>query len=214
VRRWLSADDRPVLVGGSTHGHEEVWVAEAAREAAARLGIDLRVVLAPRHPERSSQVAEALEQHGWVVRRWSRHQRKSPPWLALRGKELVLVDTIGDLEAFYGACDLAYVGGSLVPHGGQNMLEPASMGRAVVFGPHIANFQRDVEILLGASAARQVSDRSELAVAFAELLGDAAERRRLGEAAVDVILRNKGATARTLTRLQPILEVPELPRAG
>ena len=123
----------------------------------------------------------------------------------MRDRDVLLVDTIGQLQTFYGACDVAFVGGSLVPHGGQNMLEPAALGRAVVFGPHVANFRTDVELLLLGEAAIQVRDRTELTSRLGELLRDAELRESLGRRAVEVIRRNQGATDRTLELLRPIL---------
>ena len=117
-------------------------------------------------------------------------------------------DTIGQLQRFYAVCDLAFVGGSLVRHGGQNMLEPAAQGRAVVFGPHTWNFRTDVELLLQAEAAIQVPDRAALAREFARLFADDAARDRLGAAARGVITANQGATQRTLERISALLGAP------
>jgi 3-deoxy-D-manno-octulosonic-acid transferase len=120
---------------------------------------------------------------------------------------VLVVDVIGQLQRFYGACEIAFVGGSLVPHGGQNMLEPAAQGCAVVFGPHTFNFRTDVEVLLGAEAVLQVPGREGLAACLRDLLGSAALRRRLGERARAVIAANQGATQRTLERIAPLLGV-------
>ena len=204
VRAWLAPGGEPIVVGGSTHGMEEIWLAEAIREVAQRIGSGVRIVLAPRHPQRSRGVAEGLEELGFPVRLWS-EAVSGPKRRPLAPDEIVLVDTIGHLEMFYGACSVAFVGGSLVSHGGQNMIEPASLGRAVVFGPHVSNFRRDVEILLEARAARQVMSRDAVAGELAELLADETERQKLGEAAVRAILANKGATERTMGRLAPVL---------
>ena len=116
----------------------------------------------------------------------------------LASDDVVVVDTIGQLQRFYAACDVAYVGGSLVPHGGQNMLEPAAQERAVLFGPHTDNFQRDVELLLAADAVVQVPDREAFPEALASLLGAPELCRQYGRRARAVISRNQGATLRTL----------------
>ena len=123
----------------------------------------------------------------------------------MQDRDLVVVDTIGLLQRFYAVADLAFVGGSLVPHGGQNMLEPAAQGRAVLFGPHTANFRTDVELLLQAGAAVQVADRQELGSRLRELIDDGAARARLGAAAKGVIANNQGATQRTLERIGELL---------
>ena len=123
----------------------------------------------------------------------------------LADNEILIVDTIGHLETFYGACDLAFIGGSLVPRGGQNMVEAAAMGKAVVFGPHVSNFRRDVQLLLEAHAACQVSDLEDLRAKLKMLCGDDQLRQKLGERAVGLIRGNQGSTERTLEKLQPLL---------
>lgn len=202
VRGWLAPDDRAVLVCGSTHGDEELWLVRLARRVQARLDRPVRVVLAPRHPERAAGVRQTLAAEGVPCVPWS---RAAVERVALADDAVVLVDTIGHLETFYSACDVAFVGGSLVPHGGQNMLEPAALGRAVVFGPHVANFAADVRNLLAAGAAVQVSGVSELESVLADLLADEPRRHQLGGRAVALIERSLGATERTLEVLAPLL---------
>src|SRR5262249_15342456 len=124
---------------------------------------------------------------------------------ALGARDVLVVDTIGQLQRFYGAADVAFVGGSLVPHGGQNMLEPAAQGRAVVFGPHVSNFRTDVDLLLRAKAALQVRGRAELEHRPRDLFADTALREDLGKRACQVITENQGATIRTLERIAPLL---------
>jgi 3-deoxy-D-manno-octulosonic-acid transferase len=122
--------------------------------------------------------------------------------------EVLVVDVIGQLQKFYAACDIAFVGGSLIPHGGQNMLEPAAQGRAVVFGPHTTNFRTDVELLLRERAAVLVADANELGTVVASLCEDPLARQSLGERARSVIASNRGATVRTLDRLRSMLGAP------
>jgi 3-deoxy-D-manno-octulosonic-acid transferase len=202
IREWLSGDGRLVLVCGSTHADEEVWMVEAANEVKSRLGIPMRVVLAPRHPERAVGVRDSLAQRGWDCTMWSSHIEAHRD---LAEEEILIVDTIGHLEKFYAACDVAFVGGSLIPRGGQNMVEAAAMGKAVLFGPHVSNFRRDVQLLLEADAACQVTGRGELVTKLAELCGDTGLRTGLGERAVALIRRNQGSTQRTLETLAPLL---------
>jgi 3-deoxy-D-manno-octulosonic-acid transferase len=196
LRAWLSPAGEAVLVCGSTH-HDEESVLLAAAPA------NVRLVLVPRHPERSPAVAEAVRAAGRPCVRWSDVQHARP---ALAGAAVVLVDTIGQLQRFYAACDVAFVGGSLIEHGGQNMLEPAALGRAVVFGPHTTNFRRDVELLLANDAVVQVPDRAAFAPALRALLADAPRRQSLGERARTVIAQNQGATARTLELVGDLLQ--------
>jgi 3-deoxy-D-manno-octulosonic-acid transferase len=200
LRPWLAPAGQLVLVAGSTHADEEVWLLDAVRKAVPDLPI--RLVLVPRHPERSPAIAEALAAAGAAVVRWTAVCETLPP---LAAADVVLVDTIGQLQRFYSACDVAFVGGSLIPHGGQNMLEPAAQGRATVFGPHTTNFRRDVELLMAADAAVQVADRSALVAALRQLCLDPVRRDALGRNALAVIAANQGATARTLELVAPLL---------
>ena len=118
----------------------------------------------------------------------------------------MLVDTIGELGALWGLADVAYVGGSLDGRrGGQNMIEPAAYGAAVVFGPHVWNFRETASRLVTARAAFQVANAAELEAVVRRLLGDAAERERLGAAARDFVRLQQGATERTLDHLDSML---------
>ncbi|MBX3465261.1 MAG: 3-deoxy-D-manno-octulosonic acid transferase [Planctomycetes bacterium] len=202
LRPWLSADGRPVLVAGSTHFDEEAAVLAAVATVRQRHGIAVRVVLVPRHPERAPSIVDQVAAAGARPVRWSEVAAALPP---LEPGAVVVVDTIGQLQGFYAAGDVAFVGGSLIPHGGQNMLEPAAQGLAVVFGPHTANFRQDVELLLAAGAVVQVPDRTAFAAELGRLLVDPSARAVLGARARQVIADNQGATVRTLERLQDLL---------
>lgn len=208
LRPWLAPAGQLVLVAGSTHADEELWVYEALQAAAKGLAAGVRAVLVPRHPERAAAIAEQLVAAGAEVVRWSTCGEVLPP---LPPGAVVLVDTIGQLQRFYVACDLAFVGGSLIPHGGQNMLEPAAQGRATVFGPHTTNFRRDVELLLAADAVVQVADRTALVTTLHHLLRDPRRRAELGANAQRVIAENQGATARTLELTMGLLGAPPAP---
>ncbi len=208
LRPWLAPAGQLVLVAGSTHADEELWVYEALQAAAKGLAAGVRAVLVPRHPERAAAIAEQLVAAGAEVVRWSTCAEVLPPLLP---GAVVLVDTIGQLQRFYVACDLAFVGGSLIPHGGQNMLEPAAQGRATVFGPHTTNFRRDVELLLAADAVVQVADRTALVATLHQLLREPQRRAELGANAQRVITENQGATARTLELTMGLLGAPSAP---
>ncbi len=210
LRQWLAGDGQSVLVCGSTHGVEDRLLLQVRTRVETRLGRRVRLVLVPRHPERAAGVCEEILAAGSTCARWS---EMGKALRALSADAVVLVDTIGHLESFYGACDVAFVGGSLVPRGGQNMLEPAALGRPVVFGPHTTNFRNDVELLLGAGGAIQVGSADGLANVLVTLLTDPAAAQALGQRAVALIARNQGATARTLELLDPILQRVEA-RAG
>lgn len=193
ARLLEGAPGQHVIVAGSTHAPEERWVLEAARAHVP----EARIVLVPRHPGRAKELLRSLSEIG------------APPQLltALRAGETAdptrpaIVDTIGELEQVYALADLVFVGGSLVPHGGQNMLEPAAQGRPVVFGPHVHNFAQEVALLTKARACVRIEGRDELGPALARLLADPAERARLAEAGIAAVEAQKGATALTLAAL-------------
>jgi 3-deoxy-D-manno-octulosonic-acid transferase len=114
----------------------------------------------------------------------------------------LIVDTIGELEALYDLASLVFVGGSLIPHGGQNMLEPAALGRAVLYGPYVDNFSEEASLLEEAGGARRVADERELTCAFAELGADASARARMAAAGRAVVQAQRGATEKTLQALE------------
>ena len=129
-------------------------------------------------------------------------------------KPVILVDTIGELSAAWGLADLAFVGGSLDgKRGGQNMLEPAAYGSAVIFGPHVWNFRDAASRLVNEGGAVQVADAAALEGAVLELLADARQRKQLGATARKLVLAQQGATQRTLEALD-FLIAPRLARAG
>ncbi|MEO6597446.1 MAG: 3-deoxy-D-manno-octulosonic acid transferase [Planctomycetota bacterium] len=204
LRPWLAKAGELVLVAGSTHFDEEVAVLDAVAAVQRDLDRPVRVVLVPRHPERAPSICEQVAAAGCLPVRWS--EASSLPKLARNA--VVVVDTIGQLQRFYAACDVAFVGGSLIPHGGQNMLEPAAQGRATIFGPHTTNFRRDVELLLAADAVVQVPDGAAFARELGRLLQDGELRTRLGQKALAVISQNQGATARTLDLVSDLLGPP------
>ncbi len=191
------AEAEPVLVAGSTHAPEEEIVARAARAAAPRA----RLVVVPRHPQRATEIERRLSELGFAVRRLS--EMRAGQSLGRGG--IAVVDTIGELEAIYGLADLVFVGGSLVPHGGQNMLEPAAQGRAVLFGPHVENFSQEATLLIANGAARQVQGEGELQNAIRELLANPGERERMGEAGMRAVEEQRGATERTIRALAALV---------
>jgi 3-deoxy-D-manno-octulosonic-acid transferase len=161
----------------------------------------LRLVLAPRHPERLAEVEALIRARGLGVVRRSRVTSDGTP-------EVILVDTMGELASLYAIADVIFVGGSLVPIGGHNVVEPALHAKAVVFGPHMTNFRDAAALLLRADAAIQVGDGTELAAAFARLLADAPAREALGRAAWNAVRAHQGACVRTVAAIERILALP------
>lgn len=182
------AQDEWVLMGGSTHPGEEAVLLRCLAALVAA-GARARLVLVPRHLERVDDVEQAVRDAGQPsVRRTAIHGGADAA--------VVIVDTIGELSRLYGIADLVFVGGSLVRHGGQSMIEPAAHGRPIVFGPHVWNFADTVEALLDAGGAVRVEDEAGLVALVPELHADADRARRLGEAARRVVNELRGATAR------------------
>ena len=185
-----------LLVAGCTMAGEEDLVLQAfARTRAARP--DIQLLIAPRHPERFDQVAGLVTASGWRCRRRS---SGGPD-----GAEVLLLDTIGELPVAYGLGIASFVGGSMVPTGGHNLLEPAVYGLPVLFGPHMENFAALAAEFLEAGAARVVSDADELADAWITLLSDEKQREEMGSRARKVAFRDANAGRRTARVLSEFL---------
>jgi 3-deoxy-D-manno-octulosonic-acid transferase len=196
ARAWRARlGARPVWVAASTRDGEERYVLEAFARLRARLP-DLLLILVPRHPERFDAVARLCGQQGQAIERRSAGGDAVSPDTAI-----LLGDTMGELLRFYAAADVAFVGGSLVPRGGQNLLESLAVGTPVVFGPHMFNFSEISRMGLARGAARQVRDSAALAEAVGAWLSDASARRAAGAAGRQMVEENRGALARTLELL-------------
>ncbi len=195
-RRYLGA--RPVWTAGSTHeGEEELLLgAHAVLERAVRGAL---LVLVPRHPQRFAGVAALLERRGLVFDRRGRSETVRPE------AQVLLLDTMGELTAFYAASDVAFVGGSLVPVGGHNLLEPAALGVPVITGPHTQNGPEIARLLIEAGGALEVADGIALAAAAGRLLADPALRERMGESARSFVEAHRGSLARLLALIEPLL---------
>jgi len=195
---------RPVWIAGSTHAGEEEQVL-AAHEQLQTDRPNALLLLVPRHPDRFDAVADLLSRRAM---RFTRHGSGALPGAATR---VVLVDTVGELGALYAAADVAFVGGSLVPIGGHNLLEPAALGLPVLTGPSYSNSQDIARLLIQQGAALQVADTRELAAAVARLLGDPKERQRMGAIGRRIIESNRGAVARLLWLIESLLTPPPGP---
>ena len=190
---------RPVWVAASTRDGEEEQVLSAFAQLREQFP-DLLLVLVPRHPERFESVAKLCHQRGLrVERRSARKDGVAPDTTVLLG------DTMGEMLLFHAAADVSYIGGSLVPLGGQNLLEAAAVGTPVVFGPHMFNFSDISRMALERGAGRQVQDTDELASAVADYLKNPVTRRVAGEAGQRMVAENRGALAKTLALLRPLL---------
>lgn len=183
-----------VVVAGSTHrGEEEPLV--AAFGAARRAAPGLRFIVAPRHIERAGEVVRLVQSAGLKAVR--RTECAGDAW------DVLILDTMGELARFYALSDAAFIGGSLVDWGGQNLLEPAYYGKPVFFGPHMENFAALAETFLDRGAARIVRTREDLAAIF--LPGDDNERRAMGAAARRALDSLAGTTEKTLAAIERMM---------
>jgi 3-deoxy-D-manno-octulosonic-acid transferase len=190
------ANSGPVIVCGSTVEGEESLLLQAFVNVLASHPRAV-LILAPRHPERFSEVAELLSKLG--IRFWRRSLWSGDP---ISGGVL-LIDTIGELAALYALADVAFVGGSLVPRGGHNIIEPARHGVPIVVGNHTENF-RDIVSLFQSRDAVRVVGPAELPLAFMELISNPAERIELGRRAAETLRAEMGATQRTMQALEKL----------
>lgn len=196
VLRREFGQERQVWVAGSTHEGEDEMILACFDALRARFP-RLLLVLVPRHPERFSAVARLAERGERRVIQRSQQRGPLPD-----GTDVYIGDTMGDLPLLYATADVAFVGGSLVPHGGHNILEPCATGTPVVFGPHMFNFAELSALALRHEAGIQVNDADELTAAVDRLLRDANLRFRMGEAGKRIIEQSKGAVARTMALIE------------
>ena len=202
--RSAMGDARPTWIAGSTHAGEEEQVLAAHAEL-RRGEPDALLLLVPRHADRFEAVADLLNA------RDLRFARRSGGEIAGAATSVVLVDTVGELAALYASADVAFVGGSLVPIGGHNLLEPAALGVPVLTGPSHANGRDIAQLLLARGAALQVADAGELAAALLRLLRDPAQRQRMGDIGRQIIESNRGSVARLLQLIETLLSNPTPP---
>jgi 3-deoxy-D-manno-octulosonic-acid transferase len=198
ARRLTPARGAPLWVAGSTMDGEEELVLEALRQI-HRSVPGLVLVIAPRRPERFDAVADIVARHGFVCSRRSRSDE--PP----RPGAVVVLDTVGELASVYPLATVVFVGGSLVPTGGHNILEAAAAGKPVIVGPHMDNFREIAASFRRERALVEVASSSELATAVAGVLADASRRAELGERGRRTVALQRGAVGRTVDALASFL---------
>jgi 3-deoxy-D-manno-octulosonic-acid transferase len=200
LRRALAPlAERPLWVAGSTVAGEEPLVLAAFQELRARFP-RAALLVAPRHPERFAEVAALVEGAGFRCAR-----RSQPDGSPAAERDVLLLDTLGELAQVYPLATVVFVGGSLVPAGGHNLLEAAVAGRAVVVGPHMENFREIAEEFRAGQALVQVASAEALGRELTGLLGDAARREELGARARALVERNRGAVERTVDALAALV---------
>ncbi len=198
LRQAFGIEQRPVWIAGSTHDGEEAILLEAQR-LLRRSHANALWILAPRHPNRFTDVA------AWLKRERVHCVRRSQDRVCETVTEVLLVDTLGELLEFYAAADVAFVGGSLVNVGGHNLLEPAALGLPVLTGPHNFNSEDVARLLIAAGAAEIVHDAAELAQKLAALLASPTDRARMGAAGRATVQANRGALDNLLALIEPLL---------
>ncbi len=194
LRRQFGAV-RKIFLAASTREGEEALLLDAHQE----LGGDALLVIVPRHPQRFDEIADILGKRGL------RYQRRSESRGVSADIQVVLGDSMGEMFAYYAACDLAYIGGSLLPFGGQNLIEACSVGTPVLIGPHTFNFADASRLAVEAGAAVRVTDATELLREAQVLLNDADARARMRKQSLTFVAAHQGATDKAMAVIRRFL---------
>jgi 3-deoxy-D-manno-octulosonic-acid transferase len=192
----------PLIVAGSTHRGEEEILLEVLRELRGPFP-GVKLLIAPRDIPRSENIVELIGRQGFAGELRSRLAVLPPE--ARAANTVIVLDSIGELGRLYSLADLVFVGGSLVAHGGHNILEPAAHGKPIIVGPNMFNFRDTYALFSGRGACATVLDRQELTRKISELLSDSGAADKMGREAAAIVAENRGAAARTVERLKQIL---------
>jgi len=205
IAQQLSLNNVRLWVAGGTGDDEERIVLDVHRSLVQDERFrDLRLAVVPRKPERFNEVAQLIAQAGFPLIRYSEVKAAGRCDCA-DGRAIILGDTMGDLRKFYSLATVVFVGRSLVPMGGSDMMEAAALGKCTLFGPHTFNFRQTVEVLLAGRGAIQVANRDELLAAVRECLAEPAHAMEIAQAGQAIIRQNQGATAKTMDVLCRLL---------
>ena len=202
LSQQLNIGDSPLLVAGGTGNDEEKIILDAYKIVRKQFA-DLRLVIVPRKPERFDEVADLIGQYGFDFVRYSRIKETNetitdkPP--------VILGDTMGDLRKFYSLATVIFVGRSLVPMGGSDMIEAAALGKCTIFGPHTFNFPTAAEELIKDKGALLVQDQRELAQAVQKCLSEPDYAKQIAASGREIIRRNQGATERSIVAIEKLL---------
>jgi len=200
-----ASPSRPVLLCASTREGEEELILQAFMDARTALPSNVLLLIVPRHPQRFDEVEKMISARGLSVERRSLLALDSIDAAVSMDTQVLLGDSMGEMFAYYAACDCAFVGGSLLPLGGQNLIEPAALGKPVLIGPHTFNFALVTEDAIAAGGAQRIADASELMSQAARLLADDAARIDMGRNALAFANQHRGATRRTVALLPELL---------
>lgn len=205
--RFAFTDDRYLIVAASTHLPEERLLLKAFAKARDSLETRPRLLIAPRHPERFDLVEQLAQDAGFSI---ARRSDTESPWD--KDAEVILLDSIGELRSVFSIADIVFIGGSLIPHGGQSLLEPAAFGKTIITGPYMHNFNSIVQKFLSHKALVQLSTQineesyvGPIADLLVALLVDPVERESLGRNAKSLIDANSGATGRTVEDIKSLM---------
>jgi 3-deoxy-D-manno-octulosonic-acid transferase len=208
------ANRRPVLLAASTREGEEAQLLDAwlrIHREAGRAGKPPLLVIVPRHPQRFDEVEREIVRRGLTITRRSTWGDRKPP-VQDRDVDVVLGDSMGELFSYYALADVAIIGGSLLPYGGQNLIEACAAGVPVIIGPHTFNFETAAAQAIDEDAALRVADAGEALRQSLDLLGDPVRLRTIGERGLAFAARHRGATRRTLDALAPLISEPTTDR--
>ena len=195
LRRQFGAT-RNVLLAASTREGEEALLLDAFQTQ----GGGTLLVIVPRHPQRFDEIAELLAKRGL------RYQRRSENRTVAANIQVVLGDSMGEMFAYYAACDVAYIGGSLLPFGGQNLIEACSVGTPVLIGPHTYNFTEATRLAVEAGAAVRVNDAAELFQVAGSLLGDEGRLAAMRQQGMQFVASHRGATDKAMDVIASVIE--------
>jgi 3-deoxy-D-manno-octulosonic-acid transferase len=203
-----AAGARSVLLFASTREGEEALLLAALAKAIPAARPDPLLVIVPRHPQRFDEVARLIVGSGRALARRSNLPDWSAP-AAASGDAVLLGDTMGEMAMYYASCDIAFIGGSLLPLGGQNLIEACAVGTPVVVGPHTYNFAQATDDALAAGAAHRAADPASAVSAMLRISADRGELGRMRQAALQFARQHRGATARAVARIAPLIDAAD-----
>lgn len=202
LRADLGATNRPVFLAASTRADNGENEESIVLEAVAKANIpNLLTILVPRHPQRFDEVENIIKKCGFICQR-----RSNLATRANQDVQVILGDSMGEMFTYFAACDVAFIGGSLLPLGGQNLIEACAMGKPVLIGPHTFNFAQATEQAITTEAALRVQNSADLALAIQTLFTNAEKRQRMVSAALHFSKNSRGATLRTQTLLTAYIQ--------
>ncbi|MHC4124869.1 MAG: 3-deoxy-D-manno-octulosonic acid transferase [Planctomycetota bacterium] len=206
LAKQLNIGSDRLIVAGGTGNDEEQFILDVYQKLIQQERFrDLRLAIVPRKPERFDGVAQLIQQAGFTLVRYSQLKGKTAQ-AEIEKQAVILGDTMGDLRKFYSLATIIFVGRSLVPMGGSDMMEAAALGKCTIFGPYAFNFQQTVEALLSGGGAIMVKDESELLATCRKCLAEPAFAAQIAKNGREIIRKNQGATIKTIQQIAKFLE--------